>query len=550
MNRRRTSPGLAMAILLCAAAGGFFPLAAQEAPADAPPALTLPDLTEEVRRLENRELAVPAPDLPPLDLPAAEPPLPEEAELAIPASAYETEAVLDTRARPALGETFSEVSAGAGLWDGVSANLSVYRPGADPAFSMAFAHESRDGFAFQEAGAGYAFRRTDLGGRVRGGTAGSGLWAVSGSFSDQADGLQGNSLDFYGVAHRYLQLEATYRRPLGPLGLATELRVGSAALSLERGQAYTAGDTGMEEAALDPALSLDWTVRGLELELRTSWSFRGLLGDPEAVALADRRASRGSVGLAASYDYSPAVSFGAAAAAALDENLVFSFPFSLWTTAGLGTRAAVRLEGGLASDNPSLADAWRENPYLDVGGVAKNDERWFAAGSLDLYPRDGLILSVGADWADSLGDGGRLVPGALDPDRALFAYSFEAYRTLAGTVALRRRFGSTELRLSWRSDWLDAPVYGAPQTLSAGIEYRDQRERYGLELAGSAGFDPEGFEFPRLDIHAFLRLGSGARLLAEILDIAAATQGDDGREFLGPYRDQGFQAGLRLQFSL
>jgi len=549
MSRIRYRFALVLAAALFGPAG-LLPLAAQEAPADGLPALTLPDLTEEVRALENRDLIAPAPELPPLGLPDAEPPLPAEAELAIPASAYQTEAVLDTKARPALGETFSEVSAGAGLWDGVAANLSVYRPGADPAFSMAFAHESRDGFAYQEPGAGYAFRRTDLRGRVRGGTAATGLWAVSGSFSDQADGLQGKSLDFYGVAHRYLQAETTYRRPLGPLGLAAELRAGSAALSLERGQSYTAGDTGAEEVSLDPALSLDWTARGLELAFRTSWSFRGLLGDPEAVDLADRRASRGTVGLTAAYEYSPALSFGAAAAAALNEDLVFLFPFSLWTTAGLGTGAAVRLKGGLAADSRSLADAWRENPYLDVGAVPETDERWFAAGALDLYPRDGLVLSLGADWADSRGDGARLVPGALDPDRALFAYTFEPYRTFAGTLALRRRWGSTELRLSWRSDWLDAPVYGKNQSLNAGIEYRDQRERYGMEVAGSVGLDQDGFALPVLDANAFLRLGSGARLLAEFLDIAAAFEGDAGREFLGPYQAQGFQAGLRLQFSL
>jgi hypothetical protein len=254
--------------------------------------------------------------------------------------------------------------------------------------------------------------------------------------------------------------------------------------------------------------------------------------------------------LTAAYEYSPALSFGAAAAAALNEDLEFLFPFSLWTTAGLGTRAAVRLKGGLAADSRSLADAWRENPYLDVGAVPKTDERWFTAGSLDLYPRDGLVLSLGADWADSRGDGARLVPGALDPDRALFAYTFEAYQTFAGTLALRRRWGSTELRLSWRSDWLDAPVYGKNQTLNAGIEYRDQRERSGMEVAGSVGLDQDGFALPVLDANAFLRLGSGARLLAEFLDIAAAFEGDAGREFLGPYQAQGFQAGLRLQFSL
>ncbi len=550
MNRSMVRPVLVLAAVLFVLGSVNRTLTAQEPPRDGLPGLTLPDLTEEVRALENRDMAAPGPELPPLAPPAVAPPLPEEAELAIPAAAYETEAVLDTKARPGLGETFSEVSAGAELWDGVSASLSVYRPGADPAFSMAFSHESRDGFAFHEPGAGYVFRKTDVRGRIRGGSADSGLWSGSISFSDQADGLQGKSQDFYGIAHRYLEAETSYRRPLGPVGATVELHAGTAALSLERGRSYSAGDTGVQELSLLPALVLAGTVRGMDLRLRTAYAFYGLLGDPALVAPADRYSSRGSAALAASFEYSPALSFGASAGADIDGQLAFAFPFSLWTSAALGTSAAIRLEGGLAAENRSLAVAWRQNPYLDIGAVQQPDERWFATGALDVYPRDDLVLSLGADWADSRGTGGRLVPTVLDATRSLYAYNFEAYQTLTGSVALGKRFGATAIRIAWRSDWLDAPVYGERQSLSAGIEYRDWRERYGADLTGSVGFDQDGWALPVVDANAFLRLGSGARLRAEVLDLAAAFAGDTGRELWDPYTAQGFQASLRLQFSL
>jgi len=46
--------------------------------------ITLPDMTEEVRPLENQTPAAPTPDLPPLPLPQAVPPLPTEKDLTIP----------------------------------------------------------------------------------------------------------------------------------------------------------------------------------------------------------------------------------------------------------------------------------------------------------------------------------------------------------------------------------------------------------------------------------------------------------------------------------
>ena len=210
-------PRYLQAALVVASFLSSFALSAQSAEDQgaAAPEVRLPDIEVEVGSVVPKDVDAPLPVLKILPLPSSEPPLPPDVEPSIPESAYKTEATLDRSARTALGETFTEASVGAGLWDAISATLSIYRPGSDPSFSMTFGHDMKDGFAFHEKGQGFSERRTALNGRVRGVFNELNAWTFSAGFLDEATGLQGKSADFFGVSHRYLDVRGDYKRQLG-----------------------------------------------------------------------------------------------------------------------------------------------------------------------------------------------------------------------------------------------------------------------------------------------------------------------------------------------
>jgi hypothetical protein len=531
--------------------------AQSSAAADPVPELRLPDLTEDARGIAPGALEAPLPDAPPLPPPEFEPPLPAVREDAIPASAYRTEATLDTSDRPGLGETFTEASIGAGLWSGISAALSIYRPLSDPSFGMTFSHDSLDGFAFHEPGTGFYERRTALSGRVRGEGAGIDAWSFTAAFEDRAAGLQGNSVDFSGVAHRYIDVSGSYRRRVGglfggDLGLEASGSAAAASRSLEIAAADPAGVLGFTELTLLPRVEASLEYSSLTVGFSASYAFRGFLGLEDDQEPSDRYSRRAAAELSIDWDADPALSLGASVAVANTGDFPVLVPFTVSVEAGLGSIAAFALDGGLRSDFVLLADRWKENPYLDLGPLPTDDARWFASSKVDFFLIPGLSARAAGTWERSLEGAGRLDPIApLENDpRALYGYRLDEYHALRSDFSLRWQTGGARASAGWAYDWLDEPADGVRGRFSADLEYRDRGENFGAVLAASVGTGAEGAELPVLDASGFIRLGDELRVAAEFSDIAAAFSGSDGRTRWAPYLSTGFRGSLRILISL
>lgn len=550
MRRRCLSAAFAAALL-------FVPAAFSQDAVDAGvPQVRLPDMDEEVRGVVPRDVEAPLPAAAPLPLPDAVPPLPAERELSIPESAYRTEATLDTSPRTALGETFTEASVGAGLWDAVSAALSIYRPGADPSFSMTFSHDAMDGFAYRDAGEGFYERRTALSGRVRGAFDALSSWGFSAGFVDEAHGLQGQSADFYGVAHRYFDVRGDLKRGLGSLFGGTldayaSVDFGSASRALELAvDAPSAGAVGVDEVNVAPRAGLSLRYRSFAIRLDGEYGFRGLFGLADGVAPEDRVSHRGRADLSAQWDASSSLALKAAVGFASSTSFLALVPFSVAADAGIGGVASLSIDGGLKTEAKRYASAWKENPYLDIVSLPQDDARWYSRAKLDLFLVPGLTVRAASDWALSLPGAGRIVPSWDNGARALYLFDVQEYHTLGSSFGIRWVKGGASLSASWESDWLDAPVSGDEQRFKADIEYRERNEGFGGAASATFGLSGGTFSVPTLDASGFVRLSPEIRLIAEFRDIASAFLGEEGRVRWAPYLTSGFQASARILISL
>lgn len=562
------APAAARAAVLALTLLSLVPASAQTVPdpgAPSAPELRLPDMAEEARAVAPQDVEAPLPPAAVLPAPTEAPPLPAERELAIPESAYRTEASLASGPADGAGATFTEASVGAGLWDGVSASLSIYRPGSDPSFGLTFSHEALDGIAFHEAGTGFYERRTALSGRVRGSATSAGAWGGSAGFSDEGYGLQGLSADFSGVSYRRFDAKGDIRRSFGSLwggDLSASLEADGLYVSrvLEIRGSDPSGIAGVDEASASPEASLSWRFGKLELSLGGSYDFRGILGldsDDES----DRRYShRAGADLRADYEVSSFLDLGASVGFSSSTDIPVLVPFSLSAEAGLGSLASLSVAGGLRTETRLLSDAWKWNPYLDLGELPPDDARWYGEGAVDVFLAPGLTARVGGVWESSLGDGGRIAP--VEPvgydsaagvyERGLYTYVIEDYRTFATSASLRWTRGGAGASVGWEADWLDEPAVGAVQRLKTQLEYRDPAEQYGAAATAAFGFggDSGGAELPLLDASGFVRLSRELRMVVQIDDLLAAFEGKDGRTRWEPYLTSGFRASVRLQMSL
>jgi len=513
--------------------------------------LTLPDLTDDVRAVENAPVTVPAPDLLPVPLPSVAPPLPQKEEIRIPESAITEAGQTGSQTGQSQNLTFGEAMVGAFLWDGVSANLSLYRPASDPSFSIIFFHQAQDGFAYHEAGSGFSYRQTNLQGNFRGGTKQGLLWSLSAAFTDQSNGLQGRIQDFYSISHRYLSLSPALRIPLGEFAVYSDISLTSAALSLEGGLNPAPGDVRSQELGIKPIVGIEWVRDTLRFSLEGVYSLYGLINNPQVVPIQDRLTQQGELTLAASFDISPAFQTGASVGIGTNSALAWYVPFMLWFDAGLNDYISLSVKGGLESKTRSLREIWELNPYTDIGPIPPVDAHWFAGGTINLFPRDATTLRLKTEWQSSYGGTGSII--LMDRwnnnSRALYSYEVRPRNQLHTLLELRNSWQNADAALGWSAQWMDTGHEHA-YTLYGTLEYQDGEGRFGSSGTVSFAFDRNGTDIPILYIQAFLRLGGGIRLIGDVEDLFIAFRGTEGRSIWEPYLERGFQAGLRLQFSL
>lgn len=363
-------------------------LTAQEEPPEPPEEteILLPPEFFDFRRAGPEEVEALLPELPPIEAPAVDLPLPEPvtepgevAAVRIP----EPREAFSEEASPGGSSIFTTGTLGAGSTNYILGELALFKIGEEPRFRIEFLHRGLDGFAFNDPGTGHFLRVDRLAGWVAAESEEGRSGELSASYQERELGFQGRP-SYYSAEFRTIAGEAEVRLPLA-----------------DRVSAYARADLGytnrlytVKDPTLDPPQAGETRVSprlGVELDFsRFGLDLYGLSGLRNIDGAPVSSVQKIGGGVEASYELGERWITGAGLAILNEPDRGFLFPFFISLGYELEDRFSLELSGGMEQEIPYLATLWEEYPYLAPGNIAGTElpsqEAWYGQGRIGWRP--------------------------------------------------------------------------------------------------------------------------------------------------------------------
>jgi hypothetical protein len=510
------------------------------------PAIELPPVVFEYDSIERRDIDAVLPEGKELDLPAIEVALPEPADLTTETPAAELAGTGVGKAGPAEQESpfFSDGMIGVGLNYSLLGDISLYRRGSGPDFSIGFSHEGFDGYGDRSSGSGFFHRREELRGSVELVNSETALLRTSASYGERETGLQ-DYPDASSLLHRFTRLELEYE------GSPGEHTILAADASGHIGGRITAGDVSGGASYTDP--HREYFLRGSgrwggqwrwgELAVHPGYTFHR--GPAEANTSAFS-------GMLEGIFYLGGTDLELSGGAEWWESVGLLYPWELRVSGIAGSSFHYTLGGGYAVHMPTYRVLWEEDPLLDTAGTGQAERLqpqhgWRAELSFGLSPAERWDLRARGTWG--LWENYPL-PENLSAAAANGLFPFSQESLHAVDLQLEARYSlpaGTSFSGSWEGQLLeeDPRRPGSLVSLSAG--YEEPEGRYGGEIKGS--WDVEGGELPEIGAELYYRLDEGVLLRLSGSDLVAPLN-SSGRPWWGGYIEPGFNVTIKTEISL
>lgn len=530
--RRRTLFFVAVAGIAC------FSAVAESQPGGSD--VMVPDIETKIR---NSGSSVPEQALPELKAPAPAP-IPElkpkaPVQNAVSPAIVEPAAKAADPVAPVPAETAAiktsalsgSASIAAGLPGAVSADFSLARTGADfPSTSVAFSHNTADGYSGEAAGSGYFDRQTKLSVGVSGGassdSAPGAAWFADASFGNRAYGFQGQSSRYFDLARRDASWSIGARAiPLGSSPFTLALTGDGSVYS-----SFTEGE-GVQSAPLPTAALADSTGYYLSPLVALSYArgdfsaeLSGRYGYETAADLDELHDGEGSLALR----YSVAgLGLSASAGIAGDSGDGAVVPFSVgleWGSAdgkagaarkdrpdaavsfaGISLREA-HLSGGIDRKRISFYSLSDAEPLAEYRGLSVYAADWNAKAGFTIAPSTAkaadvsspLSFSAGAEYRRSLAGHGTLVVTDRLDQSALVAVRRADRSSLVTNAGARWDCDGFAAKSGWSLEWLDRLDRESVHSLTFGFETFDRAKEKKWKTGVDASFALDRAEVPVL----------------------------------------------------
>jgi hypothetical protein len=509
------------------------------------PGIVLPPMLLEVEDLQIDTVQAVLPDEGQLESPDITIPLPEAETLFIPGESFDipfpdqiasAEAGYRAPERPPRS-VFSEGRIGVGTMNQVTGDISLYKLGPEPRFTLRFYHQKRDGYGFREAGSGYYHIDDSLTGSFSH-EAGRVDLGFAGEISEQTEGFQGIG-DFESLTHRYLGTDGT-------VGYAFTDSLGL--------------DGAIELQYVDQVLSSSEPLDGSEFSVRAGVGGRfaarrftaGLAADYRFLTLTDLAGSSDlghSVGarltLSALLPWD--LNVGGEVGVAWDAASGFKVPFQIVVDGAAGSVFTFTTAGGYRWARQSYGEIWKSMAFAAQAGPLVPVNGWFWEAEALIRVVGGLSLSLDSDLGFLAG-----VPSpAAEPDvtTGLFALSSTDMTRLRTGVSVNWSIGKGfAASLGWEGDLLDRLNFAVPHLVSLGVAFDDPRARGGgsidarMEIGGTS-------LVPFLDVGGYYKIAEGISLDLEAIDLLSPIL-EDGRQMYGAYVGPGLRVAVSTRISL
>lgn len=431
---------------------------------------------------------------------------------------------------------FSDGTIGFGSRNHILGDISLYKTGDSPRFSLRYYHEQWDGFHNESPGSGF-FSREDA---ISGGLSlieQDFKFTAEASFLQDERGLQGHS-DYSTLTHRFYEVAAEAEYRFSPVWAVSGGASFSSADILLSGDNPSFGD----ELKITPGLILTARREKVFTALSGSYTFSG-----QKNRGADTGTDHsGDINLLFQAELPSYFDLILQVGAAFRENLSVRVPFSALLAGQFSRFLSFSLEGGYRAVENSYTALWREYPYLDLSSLVPSFQ-WFAELDLSWYAGGAVTLDTSLVFENSEAEI-RLNTGETN-SAGLFSLSQFPVYALTPSVDLRirpSRFMS--FTTGFYTRLLDTESIKSGSATNFLVSFESEGGRFGTSLGGTFRFAPK-MNMPELKWEGFYRLSEGVLFMAEIRDFLAPLL-ENGRSLWDPYIEPGFVFILKTQISL
>jgi hypothetical protein len=484
------------------------------------------DIPELTARLEP-EISVPLPEPPGLDVPV---------EMITPGT--EGEAPADSGEFVQGGSFFSKGTIGIGSMNQMFGEITLYKLGLEPHFSLHFLHDRLDGFGLRTPGTEY-YRQVD---RVDGDFSWVGERMevdAAAEFADRAEGLQDFGA-FSEVRRRFLGADASYTYT------GFELFDLGAALEVGWFHETIAGPAPLntDEFFLNPRIGAGVALGPVLLSLDVGYEFRRnfTASEPLHGIRADWRVSAelggiaeliGTVGI--DWNTAPGTFIG--------------IPFSLEANIDVTENLLVRGFGGYAVDNLRYYGIGEDQRYIQMNGSAPYPRslEWYGGGGVSWDITSVITLNGEAEFTRHINT---YEPAAVpDGSTGLYPLSAETYSALdirAGLMLIPVEI--LTLEFTWDGSVLGVPRYEPAHELAFDLLLDSADGRWGGSL-GAVFPLTTVFDVPILGASGYFSPTTGVEFSLEFLDVLSPLV-DGGRIETGRFEAPGFHLIFKTSISL
>ncbi|MFP4563351.1 MAG: hypothetical protein ACLFRY_08565 [Spirochaetia bacterium] len=504
--------------------------------------IVLPPMVLELEDLHTEQIIADIPELTARLEPEISVPLPEPPGLNVPVQmitpGIDGEAAADPGEFARSGSFFSKGTIGIGSMNQMFGEITLYKLGLEPHFSLHFLHNRLDGFGFRTPGTEY-YRQID---RVDGDFS----WVekrmevdAAAEFADQAEGLQEFG-PYSEVRRRFLNAEASYaytgfelfdlRASLG-MGWFHETLAGTSPLNTD--ELYINPELGAGVHLGPVLLSLDvgyeyrrnYTVPSPLHGIRADWRVSAEIGGIAEII--------GTVGI--DWNTAPGTLIG--------------IPFSLEVKVEPTESLSIRGFGGYAVEDLRYYDIGGEERYVQMNGSIPYPRslRWYGGGGLAWNITSKSTLTGEAKFTRYL--------STYEPSAApvgatgLYSVSAEEYSALDVRAGLRLMPAEIlTLDFGWDGSLLGVSRYEPAHEFNFGLLLDSTDGRWGGDV--SAVFPlTTVFEVPLLGASGYFSPSTGVEFSLEFLDVLSPLVGG-GRIETGRFEAPGFHVIFKTSISL